>query len=85
MPPESCWILASRFSQSDRRFSRSLEIGVVARLAEEAAREADGVDHRREDVEMDLLRHEADHRAGAAELGDDVVPADRDPAHRSSA
>jgi hypothetical protein len=47
-------------------------VGVVARLAEQAAAQAHGGPHRLEGVGAQLLRHQADPGAGLAELADDV-------------
>ena len=49
----------------------------IVRLAEQAAAEGDGRPHRLEGVGGQLLRHEADHGAHGAVVGDDVVAADR--------
>jgi hypothetical protein len=59
-----------------------LQIGVVARLAEEPAGKADGVDHPLERLERDVLRHEPDKRPRPAVVRADVVPADRHPPAR---
>ncbi len=57
-----------------------LDLRVVARLAEQAARERDRSPHRLEGVDMHLLRHQPDQAARGAVVAHDVVPADRDAA-----
>jgi hypothetical protein len=49
----------------------------IAGLAEQAAAEGHGPPNGLEGVGRQLLRHEADHRAGGAVVPDDVVAVDR--------
>ena len=60
-------MIVLRLSHSDRRFSSSSMIGVVARLAEQPAREADGVPDALEGFGRKLLRNKADPLARIAD------------------
>ena len=80
MPPDSVMILLSFLSHSDRSFSTFSMCAGLARLAEQAAAEGHGRPHRFEGVGRQFLRHEADHRARGAVVGDDVVAVDEDAA-----
>src|SRR3546814_1339218 len=57
-----------------------LDIGVVARLAEQATGEGDGVDHPLERIGVQFLRHQADGGARPAIVADDVMPRHGDAA-----
>ena len=62
----------------------ALDEGRVGRPAEQAPAERHGRPDGGEDVERDLLRHEADLRARGAKVSRHVVPVDEKPCPRSS-
>ena len=82
MPPDSVMILLSLRSHSDRSLSTLVDVAGIGRLAEQSAAERHRRPYGLERVGGELLRHEADHRAGGAVVGDDVVPVDRDASLR---
>ena len=59
------------------------DVGGIGRLAEQSAAEGHRRPHRFEGVGGQFLRHETDHRARGAVVGDDVVPVDRRRSLRS--
>ncbi len=59
-----------------------LEVGLVRRLAEQAAAEADRGPHRLEGVGREFLRHQTDLRARRAVVADDVAAVGADVAGR---
>src|SRR5690606_18156648 len=63
-----------------QRLEDLLDIGRVLRLAEQPPAEAYGAPNGFEGIGMQLLRHEAYQITGGAEVVDDVMAADGDPA-----
>ena len=61
-----------------QRAQHLLDMRRVARLAEQAAAEADGAPDALEGVGVQFLRHQPDHRARRAVVLEDVVAVDRD-------
>ena len=73
----------NRPGQAHVHFLRSdVAHGRIARLAEEAAREADRRHHAFERVGVEFLRHQPDHRPRGAIVAGMIMPAD---GHRSRA
>ena len=64
------------------RAQHLLDVAGIGRQAEQPAAERDRRPHRLERVGVELLRHQADQRAGGAIVGEDVMAADRDRAGR---
>jgi hypothetical protein len=77
MPPESSLFLAVLLVPQRQLAKHALDVGVIGGLAEEPAREANGVPNLLEGLEADLLRHEAHERARRAPVALDVVARDR--------
>ncbi len=87
MPPESSTMRAVALLPQREVAQQALDKGRIGRPAEQAAAERYGRRYGREDVERDLLRHQADAGAGGAKVAKDVEAGDADRArgHRHRA
>ena len=82
MPPDSVMILCVLLVPQRQRLQHLLDMGGIARLAEQAAAEGHRRPHGLEGVGVQFLRHQPDQRAGGAIVADDVMAIDRDLALR---